>query len=420
MISRIGARQYRCFEQLDIALPACAVLAGANGTGKSTLLDIPVYLGDIVGHGVFQATLGTLRSGARPRAQLPRELFYRGRGEDLSLLIEATLPPTLAEDLARIASKVGQLPPTLVRYELSLRLLEETQLVIVAERMDLVPAHAPAQAPPGVVQAAAAGWRSVIKRDLDKPPHIQAEYRRGQLPAVDLSPDQLGLALLTDASLFPAAVWFKGLLTTGATYAPDGEALRSAQPKAPSGLRSDAANLPWQVLHLQRTDAERFAEWQGLVQLALPNLRDIQAVEREEDRHAYLKLTYRYGDAQDACYTVTSSGLSDGTLRILALTILPYLDRLPPLLLVEQPEDGIHPRAIDVVMESLSGLSATQVLLTTHSPVVLSRTPLQQVVCLRRNESGSAEAISGPAHPRLQAWQQELDLGTLFAAGVLS
>lgn len=41
--------------------------------------------------------------------------------------------------------------------------------------------------------------------------------------------------------------------------------------------------------------------------------------EREEDHHAYFVVVYQGG------YEVTSSGLSDGTLRILALTILPYL-----------------------------------------------------------------------------------------------
>ncbi|BAZ11972.1 hypothetical protein NIES4071_38000 [Calothrix sp. NIES-4071] len=42
MITRIEAFKYRCFDQLDIKVGQYQVLAGANGTGKSTLLDIPL------------------------------------------------------------------------------------------------------------------------------------------------------------------------------------------------------------------------------------------------------------------------------------------------------------------------------------------------------------------------------------------
>jgi len=48
MISRIEAFNYRCFDRLDIKLGQYHVLAGANGTGKSTLLDIPLLLGEIL------------------------------------------------------------------------------------------------------------------------------------------------------------------------------------------------------------------------------------------------------------------------------------------------------------------------------------------------------------------------------------
>ena len=45
-----------------------------------------------------------------------------------------------------------------------------------------------------------------------------------------------------------------------------------------------------------------------------------RASEREEDHYAYFSVEYEGG------YRVTSSGLSDGTLRILAMTMIPFLD----------------------------------------------------------------------------------------------
>jgi predicted ATPase len=145
----------------------------------------------------------------------------------------------------------------------------------------------------------------------------------------------------------------------------------------------------------------------------LPNVTGIDALEREEDHHAYLKLSCHGG------YSVTSSGLSDGTLRILALTILPYLDYAPRVICLEEPENGIHPRAIQRVLESLSSMYDSQVWISTHSPIVLAYTDLQQVIVMHSNETGAVVAIPGNEHPRLQDWQGGIDLGSLFAAGVL-
>ena len=127
-------------------------------------------------------------------------------------------------------------------------------------------------------------------------------------------------------------------------YEPSWSMLRRACPPGqPKTLRSDAANLPWLVLSLQTEQPDFFQSWLEHIQMALPNVVGIEAIEREEDNHAYLKLTY-WGN-----HTVTSSGLSYGTLHILALTILAYLPQQPGLIFLEEPENGIHPRAIEVV-----------------------------------------------------------------------
>lgn len=142
----------------------------------------------------------------------------------------------------------------------------------------------------------------------------------------------------------------------------------------------------------------------------------ITAVEREEDHYAYLRVAYTGG------YEVTSSGLSDGTLRILTFTLLPYLpaSTLPLLLVTEEPENGIHPRAIETVIQSLSAIEGTQVWVSTHSPIVLADTALDDVLVARLDGDGAVSVVPGSRHPRLRDWKGTVDLGTLFAAGVLS
>jgi predicted ATPase len=111
--------------------------------------------------------------------------------------------------------------------------------------------------------------------------------------------------------------------------------------------------------------------------------------------------------------------LSEGTLRILALTILPYLSPTPKLLCVEKPETHIHPKAMEIVLQSLSSMYNSQVWISTHSPIALAHTDLKSVIVMHGSHEGNAVAIPGLEHPRLQDWQVSIDLGSLFAAGVL-
>ena len=110
--------------------------------------------------------------------------------------------------------------------------------------------------------------------------------------------------------------------------------------------------------------------------------------------------------------------LSDGTLRLLALTILAYLPDFHGVYLVEEPETGLHPTAIETVMQSLSSVYDGQVLITSHSPLVLGLSRPDQMLCFQKNENGTS-IIPGNKHPMLSEWKSGVDISDLFAAGVL-
>jgi predicted ATP-dependent endonuclease of OLD family len=90
------------------------------------------------------------------------------------------------------------------------------------------------------------------------------------------------------------------------------------------------------------------------------------------------------------------------------------------VVLIEEPENGIHPRAVETVFQSLSSVYRAQVLLATHSPLVVSLAKPEHVLCFARSPEDATDIVRGSEHPRLQAWHGETDLGTLFASGVLS
>ncbi len=87
------------------------------------------------------------------------------------------------------------------------------------------------------------------------------------------------------------------------------------------------------------------------------------------------------------------------------------------ILRLEEPENSIHPRAIEAVLRSFEAMRDTSVWLSTHSPVVLANTPLARVLCMRLMEDGVVKVVRGNRHPQLKDWKGGIDIGTLFAAG---
>ncbi len=110
---------------------------------------------------------------------------------------------------------------------------------------------------------------------------------------------------------------------------------------------------------------------------------------------------------------------SDGTLRLLALTLLAYLEDFQGTYLIEEPEDGIHPRAVETMYQSLASVYRAQVLIATHSPVILSIADPSTVLCFAKTEEEATDIVRGSEHPALRDWHGETNLGVLFAAGVL-
>ena len=109
--------------------------------------------------------------------------------------------------------------------------------------------------------------------------------------------------------------------------------------------------------------------------------------------------------------------VSDGTLRLTALTLPAYLDELQGIYLIEEPENGIHPSAVAAVYDSLSSVYDGQVLLATHSPVVLNAAGMGELLCFAKDSPGSTDIVLGSEHPKLQQWCGEANLGTLPRLG---
>jgi energy-coupling factor transporter ATP-binding protein EcfA2 len=423
VITHIDATNYRCFERLSVSAGELAVVAGANGSGKTTLLDIPVLLGDLLrGRDVSAAFMDPLLSrGARASAL--GELCFRHSGGSFSLGIEVRLPDDVRDAVVAISTPAvrndASKHPTHVRYELRLQVAAD-QITVQNEYLFLFThseAYEAQRLPLQGENADQDGWRFVVSRAYGAESSLRSEraHSKTRLTQVDDGIPSFLRIQVENRTDFPASVWLLKLLLDGVVFFdPSWSKLRS--PSQP-GLRrrpllSSAENLPWVALRLQEEVPDRFAAWVDHVRTALPQIAEISVREREDDHHAYFRVRYEAG------FEVTSSGLSEGTLRIFALTLIAYAHDVPRLLVVEEPENSIHPQAIETVMQSLRSLYDRQVWVSTHSPVVLATTNLSELLITRLARDGSASVIQGEQHPRLREWKGAIDLGSLFATGV--
>ena len=89
---------------------------------------------------------------------------------------------------------------------------------------------------------------------------------------------------------------------------------------------------------------------------------------------------------------VPATHLSEGVLLMLAYLAVLFSPEPPRLLLIEEPENGIHPKRLQEVLSILRQLVSeqqhTQIVLTTHSPYVLDSFQPDEVTLCHKNESG--------------------------------
>lgn len=428
MITRIEATRYRCFEQLDVQLSAFEVLVGANGSGKTTLLDIPGLLGEMLGSRNVAAPFLEPRNGGSPRASSLSELVFSCLGEWFILAVEAQLPDRVIRDLLEgVTERVRHDEarwPRFARYEVRFELFNDqlnikNEYFFIFSDRDQPERASVKRATPRLHGEVARqrGWKFSLFREYGGEAEFRREVGRGVAREAMVSPQQLALPRVQfeSANEYPAARWLHDLLVEEAVFLrPDWESARQASPPGlPVRLMGSAGNVPWLALKLKTDAPDKFGMFVRHVQVALPQVREIDILVREDDRHAYFVVKYESG------FSVPASGLSDGTLHIITLLLMPYLIEAPRLLLVEEPENGIHPQAIEAVMQGLSSMYDTQVVVTSHSPVVLATTSLAQILVARTSENGAVQIVRGEEHPRLSRWRGALDLPTLFASGVL-
>lgn len=183
-------------------------------------------------------------------------------------------------------------------------------------------------------------------------------------------------------------------------------------------LANDGSNVADFLLDLRRQDVNAFNGIVETMAFVLPYAKDIQPTltSSEIERKAWLQLS-------EDTFKVPGWLLSTGTLRMLALLALLRHPNPPPLIVVEEIENGLDPRSIHLIVEEIRSAvlsGATQVIVTTHSPYLLDLLTLEHLVVVERDAQGHPRFIRPADHETLQTWAQEFAPGKLYTMGNLT
>ncbi len=349
-LTSLRFRRYRSLREEDITFDSLNVLIGPNASGKSTIIDALRLLNEAVRDKDFAEAVYA-RGGV---------VHLAWKGEYASNIL---LSARFEHD--------GH------RFEWSLSLEKQGHGFSTHERVAEILADAPPQKTELLVSNAGTGW-----------------WWSGQT-RVQLDQAATGCALsaaAADAS-FPAR-HIADFVRGWGFFDPSPVFLRRATSgRDVSRLEAYGANLAGRLFAIREASPETFQE---IVEATRSVLGVPEALDFRESEDGRVYFMQREPGLQ---FPVHQVGASSGTLRMLALMTAIFEGTANTLVGIEEPENHVHPAAIAAFAEHLKkAREHVQLVVTTHSPLLLDALGDPAAVCLiRRGDAGTE--VECEAHP---------------------
>lgn len=375
MLTRIHVRGYKSLKDVEVRLPALAVLFGPNASGKSNFLDCLQLLSKL-------ATARTLKDAFDPPYRgKPLESFTFGPGglkgaleeSRLSFSVEADVQLSDAvitsvnrqiremrrpsgDDTGEPGKTVAAVREKHLRYRVEIEMDPRTGLLRVAD--EYLAALNERGEPTGRRQP----FLSTNGNRL----HLRQEGQAHPTYFERLL-DHTILSLPHYPPHYPHLVAMRAELANWLFfYFEPRERMRAATPvKEVRHIGLMGEDLASFLNTLKALEPRQFDAVERALRTIMPN---IEGIGIEISKLGEVELTLREGGIE-----FPARVLSEGTLRILGLLALSGAKEQPSLIGFEEPENGIHPRRIQLIAELLktrASFGETQYIVTTHSPLL--------------------------------------------------
>lgn len=183
------------------------------------------------------------------------------------------------------------------------------------------------------------------------------------------------------------------------------------------GQGAGATNLAAFLYRLSQTHPENFAFISKTVSRVAPFF-DRFMLEPDAINPEFVHLNWRHKGSDEL---FGASSFSDGTLRFIALTtlLLQPLELRPSVILIDEPELGLHPKAIGLLATMVQSASTqTQIILATQSPILLDYFEPNDVLTAEKNQQGEV-IFKRLDQTELAVWLEDYSLGELWEKNYL-
>jgi predicted ATPase len=193
--------------------------------------------------------------------------------------------------------------------------------------------------------------------------------------------------------------------------------IRQSSPIGLYYLQSEGENLA-SFLYVLKTDfPTNYHRIVSYVRQIVPQFNDFYL---EPNEKGYVML--RWTDTSPNDYVMLPEQFSDGSIRFIALATLLLQPKktMPDVIIIDEPELGLHPFAIAQLAEMIKEASInTQVIIATQSPGLVDEFDANQITVIEHDEESESTLARKLNEEELSEWLDNYSLGELWNKNVL-
>lgn len=179
-------------------------------------------------------------------------------------------------------------------------------------------------------------------------------------------------------------------------------------------LRSDASNLAAWLYRMKHTDKSNFQLIEETVKSVAPYFRKFH-LEPDAINPHQIKLEW---EEENSDRYLDGYSFSDGTIRFVALAALLLSEQRPDVILIDEPELGLHPAAMTKLAAMIRRASQkSQIIVSTQSAAFVDEFDAEDIIVAERSEEDSV--FYRLDTEKLKSWCNHYSLGELWRKNVL-
>ena len=384
-INKVWAKNFRSIEYAELDLDPLTVLVGPNASGKSNLMDILGFLGDIARLGLETAI--NLRGGIDSVGR--KSPGGKVLGPEIGYEYDSPWG-TLQYNFALTRRSIGEyrIKREYAKLELSESDARPVEFALTNGRLTKPNLRTILKQ----IESTQTGDDGRAKRLAGVANQLTSESDRKDIQMMSVEPSQLisflmflliwqdetgdNSNLLLYESLRDARDYLDGI----GLYHIFPNSLRDPQKMADSyPLAMSGENLASTLRDMIQNKSRFLPDLKDALTFAVPGVRDLRISHAGSYYVVELNHGRDGGNGRGSWFDLSHE--SDGTIRLLAMLTALFQDPAPSLIGLEEPELAIHPGAMAVLSDAMMEAALRgQILVATHSPDLIDRLPIE---CIR-------------------------------------